>query len=208
MGAKTNPLDKSGNISCCAMCQSICHWANDCPSKLKEDFSNDAKITLFTQDVHSCYIEKFVGETLHCIVLDTGCTKNVCGQSWLDSYLDSLTPGDLLKVVGEKSSSSFKVGDGNTVLSTKAVTILATIGKDDVLIKTDVIQNDIPLLLSKDSMKQSNVKIDFANDKVSFLDQNVDIILTSSGHYAVPICRMEKLLVIIWIVLMTQKRYF
>ena len=76
------------------------------------------------------------------------------------------------------------------------------------MIKTDVIQNDIPLLLSKDSMKKSNVKIDFANDKVSFLDQNVDIILNSSGHYAVPICRMEKLLVIIWIVLMTQKKYF
>ena len=68
--------------------------------------------------------------------------------------MDLLTPGDLLKIVEEKSSSSFKFGDGNTVLSTKAVTIPATIGKDDVLIKTDAIQNDIPLLLSKDSMKK------------------------------------------------------
>ena len=66
-----------------------------------------------TQDVHSCYIEKFVGETLNCAVLDAGCTKNVCGQSWLDSYLDSLTPEDLLKVIKEKSSSSFKFGDGD-----------------------------------------------------------------------------------------------
>ena len=61
-GQKTNPLDKSGNISCCAMCQSIYHWHNDCPNKVKEDSSNNVKITLFTQDVHSCYIEKFVGE--------------------------------------------------------------------------------------------------------------------------------------------------
>ena len=66
-----------------------------------------------------------------------------------------------------------------------------------MIIKTDVIQNDLPLLLSKDSMKKSNVKIDFANDKVSFLDQNVDIILISSGHYAVPI-----------FFLLTQKKYF
>ena len=36
-------------------------------------------------------------------------------------------------------------------------------------------------------MKKSNVGIDFANDKVSFLNQNVDIIFTSSDHYAVPI---------------------
>ena len=105
----------------------------------------------------------------------------------MDSYLDSPTPGYLLKVVEERSSSSFKFGNGNKVLSTKAVTIPATIGNNDVLIKTDVIQNDLPLLLSKNPMKKRNVKIDFANDKVSFLDQNVDIILTYAGHYAVPI---------------------
>ena len=84
---------------------------------------------MFTQDVRSCYIA--VGETLNCAVLDTGCSKNVCGQSWLDGYLDSLTPGYLLKVVEQRSSSSFTFGDGNTILSTKAVTIPATIGKDD-----------------------------------------------------------------------------
>ena len=56
------------------MCQYIYHWANDCPNKVKEDSSNNVKITLFTQDVHSCYIEKFVGETLNCAVLDAGCT--------------------------------------------------------------------------------------------------------------------------------------
>ena len=39
---------------------------------MKEDSSNNGKITLFTQDVHNCYIEKFVGETLNCAVLYTG----------------------------------------------------------------------------------------------------------------------------------------
>ena len=62
------------------------------------------------------------------------------------------------------------------------------------MIKTGVVQNDLPLLLSKDSMKKSNVTTDFAIDKVNFLNQNVDPTLTSSGHYAVPISRTEKLL--------------
>ena len=35
-GQKTNPLDKSGNILCCAICQLIYHWANNCPNKVKE----------------------------------------------------------------------------------------------------------------------------------------------------------------------------
>ena len=143
------------------------------------------------QDTH-CYMEKFVGEILNCDVLDTGCFKNVCGQPWLDSYLDSLKPGEMLKL--EEKDCGCKFGDGLYNLSFKAVTVPATIGKDDVLIKTEVIQNDVLLLLSKDSMKKTNVKIDFANDKVSFLDQNVDIMLTSTGHYAVPINRTEQLL--------------
>ena len=46
-----------------------------------------------------------------------------------------------MNIIKEKSSSSFKFGDGNTVLSTTAVTIPATISKDDVLVKTYVIQN-------------------------------------------------------------------
>ena len=125
----------------------------------------------------------------------------------MGSYLDSITPRVLLKVVEEKSSSSFKFGDSkNTVLSTKTATIPATIGKD-VSIKTDFIQNDLHVLLRKDSMKKSNVKMDFANDKVSFLDQNVDRILSSSGHYAVPISRTEQLLDNME-VLLTQKKYF
>ena len=125
----------------------------------------------------------------------------------MGSYLDSITPRVLLKVVEEKSSSSFKFGDSkNTVLSTKTATIPATIGKD-VSIKTDFIQNDLHVLLRKDSMKKSNVKMDFANDKVGFLDQNVDRILSSSGHYAVPISRTEQLLDNME-VLLTQKKYF
>ena len=58
---------------------------------------------------------------------------------------------DLLTVAEEKCSSSFKYG--NTVLSNKGVTILATIGKNGASIKPDAIQNDLPLLLRKDSIK-------------------------------------------------------
>ena len=43
-------------------------------------------------------------------------------------------------------------------------------------------------------MKKSNVRTDFAIDKVNFLNQNLDPTLTSTGHYAVPISRTEKLL--------------
>ena len=36
-------------------------------------------------------MENFVGETLSCAVLDSGCTRTVCGKVWLNCYLDTLT---------------------------------------------------------------------------------------------------------------------
>ena len=45
----------------------------------------------------------------------------------------------------------------------------------------------IPLLLSKNSIKKPNTKIDFANDKVNIFGKNVDLQFTSSGHYAIPL---------------------
>ena len=62
--------------------------------------------------MHECYMTKFVSETWNCTVLDSGCTKNECGESWLTNYLDTLTESDRSKVVVKKSSNSFRFGDG------------------------------------------------------------------------------------------------
>ena len=152
-GQKTNPLDKSGRISRCVICKSIYHWANDCPNKV-QDTSDDVNITLFSQEMHECYMTKFVGETLNCAVLDSGCTKNACGESWLTNYLDTLTESDRSKVVVEKSSNSFRFGNGKSLNSEKMVTFPAQIGKEDIMIKSDVIDSDLPLLLSKSAMSK------------------------------------------------------
>ena len=189
---KTNLLDKSGRTSRCVICKSIYHWANDCPNKV-QDTSDDVNITLFSQEMHECYMTKFVGETLNCAVLDSGCTKNVCGESWLTNYLDTLTESDRSKVVVEKSSNSFRFGNGKSLNSEKMVTFPAQIGKEDIMIKSDVIDSDLPLLLSKSAMKKANVKIDFSNDVVNMLNQKINIVFTGSGHYAVPISKTSQL---------------
>ena len=99
-GQKTNPLDKPGKVTCCLICKSIYHWANSCPNKVKSTLE-DVNITLFTQEMHERYTEKFVGETFNWAVLDSGCTKNVCGESWLSNYLDTLTEVDKSQVSEE-----------------------------------------------------------------------------------------------------------
>ena len=48
-------------FTCCLICKSIYHWANSCPNKVKDSLE-DVNITLFTQEMHECYIANFVGE--------------------------------------------------------------------------------------------------------------------------------------------------
>ena len=114
-GWKINPLISNRNITKCSICQSICHWFKDCSHKLDDSTDdNHVKLSLFTDDLYNCYIAKFVGETLKHAVLDGGCTKNVCGVSWLESYLETLSEVDKKKVAECSSDSKFKFGDGKT----------------------------------------------------------------------------------------------
>ena len=78
------------------------------------------------------------------------------------------------------------------IQSGKIVTFPAKINKKNVRIKTDIINSDLPLLLSESKMKKANVKIDFSNDTISMLDQEVTTVLPSSGHY-VPISKTNQL---------------
>ena len=57
--------------------------------------------------------------------------------------------------------STFRFGDRRGVTSKMTVILPATIGHTKVNIKTDVVEADIPLLLSKYSMKKADTTIDF-----------------------------------------------
>ena len=56
-----------------------------------------------------------------------------------------------------------------------------------MLIETEVVPCNIPLLLSKESLKRADTVIDVKEDKVTMFSQPIDITFTSSGHYCVSI---------------------
>ena len=72
----------------------------------------------------------------------------------------------------------------------------ATIDEEPVRVRTDVVREEIPLLLSKKSMKKAETNIGFKTDTVSMFGSQQNFITTSSGHYAVPLgqrARMDKI---------------
>ena len=67
------------------------------------------------------------------------------------------------------------------------VKVPAIIGGKDIFISTDVVDSEIPMLLSRESMKKANTKINFKDDSVNMFGVKQKIIVTTSGHYAVPL---------------------
>ena len=105
----------------------------------------------------------------------------------MDCYLDSLDPAVKSKVVEQPSDTLFKFGGGTVLESQKKVTFPCVIAGTECEIQTDVVNSELPLLLSKESMKKAKVKLDLENDCASIFGREVQLQCTSSGHYCVPI---------------------
>ena len=194
--AGSNPLDRYGRRTKCAICQSTFHWAKDCPHKaehvkMTEETAEAGKIeecniTLFSKESLSD-TEIFMVEALGSAVIDTACTRTVCGEKWLDNYIHTLKESDRNKMENTQSKRAFKFGDGRVVHSTKKVKVPAKIGQTKCHIETEVVPADIPLLLSKTSLKRAKAVLDIENDKATMFQKPVPLEITSSGHYCVNI---------------------
>ena len=128
-----------------------------------------------------------MSETWNCALIDSGASKTVCGIDWLNVYLDSIPHEDANTILYSESNSFFKFGMGNPVKSLYSISLPISIGNIQTTLTCDVIDAKIPLLFSRDSLKSSHSNIDFVNDKINILDQNLDLVVTKSGHYAIPI---------------------
>ena len=122
-------------------------------------------------------------------MLDSGCYYTVCGQFWIDCYLDSLSSKDKKDVEHLTSSKSYRFGAGDKIIAKQRLAIPVYIGDEKVKIVTDVVDANIPLLLSKSSLQRAEAKIDFENNQIMILDQTLPLTETSGGHYLLSLTR-------------------
>ena len=107
--------------------------------------------------------------------MDCGASKTVCGKDWLTQYINNLSDTNQSKVLFGESNHIYSFGDGRKVNALYSVKIPATIGSHNFEIKIDVVDNDIPLLFSKLSMKRANMKLNFQNDTINIFDKKYSI---------------------------------
>ena len=154
------PVDSRGNITRCGICDSINHWTANCPDEkaVKATYAVNLYQSSLPTDQS---LKQLAGESLSAAVLDSGASRTVCGQFWMNCYLETLNESELKDVETCESNIAFKLGDGQKIESMKKMKIPARIGSKDVKIETDVVNTNIPLLLSKESMTKANTEINF-----------------------------------------------
>ena len=150
----TNPINKFEKRTKCFICHNVFHCAKDWPErtagvKINEDVVENCNITQFARE-HLSDNEIFVVESLGLAVIDTACSRTVCGEKWLNHYVKGLNISKCVSTLASKKG--FKFGDGSVVHSFKRVVIPAKIDSNDCNIDTEVVKSDIPLLLSKTSL--------------------------------------------------------
>jgi transposase InsO family protein len=130
-------------------------------------------------------------ETFNCAVLDTACPSTVAGEAWLKVYLDSLNSQLRDKVTQKKSKRLFKFGDGVAKHSLGQYRIPVFVVGKLVMVTTDIVKDEVPLLLSRKAMKDLGMVIDLQNDTAKLFDQTITLEVTASGHYYIPLWNTE-----------------
>ena len=132
-----------------------------------------------------------VKESLGMALLDCGCTRTVVGKTWLDAYIDMLPEDKKARVSYKPTDAIFRFGDGKPTTAKEIVCLPpAVIGHTSVSIDACVVENEIPLLLSKASMEKAGVVLDFKNKKARILEKWYDLKSSTSGHFLIPLTEL------------------
>ena len=203
---KMNPLGPDGKTLTCRCCGSYRHFIAECPHSwetaskgsirkrlAKVNIAEDENVVLFT-GYNKGDIAQLGIDAQNCAVLDSACSSTVCGENWLQNYISSLNQIDKEGIKQTVGTRTFKFGGGERLRSKGEFKLPAVIAGKEVFIRTDVVDSDIPLLLSRRAMKTAGVKMDLESDTAMIFGKDVALNLTTSGHYCIPIDRAEKIL--------------
>ena len=185
-----NPMGRDGQPKKCFECHSIDHMLADCPRNQRNQRNSryDYEIAMFTGNDKDQLV-LLLHETWNSAVLDSACSSNVCGKRWIEDLIDKLKVKD--KVSRDSSVKIFNFGGGEKLYSLGTITFPCLLAGKNISITTDVVDSDIPLLLSIKTMKDFGMVWDFQKGTVSVFGKEVTLDVSSCGHHSIQILPSE-----------------
>ena len=159
----------------CHNCGSYRHTFLDCPHSWENMQKNDVyyvreQVVMFT-GYDQTDIQRLGYESRNCVVLDTACTSTVCGDRWLQCYLDTLPDEQLGKIKERPGEKLFKFG-GECLKSIKCLLLPRQLAGNEIIISVNVVNSDILMLLSLESIKKAR-KIRMMKQKFWVLESHL-----------------------------------
>ena len=175
----------------CHTCGQLGHFSKDCEynmhkiSDKNEDPETAQKMTFFKSEfVRNSLSEhwrELLGETANKALIDTGAVSTVCGRAWFENFWKSLSDEERREVRTEECNKTFLFGDRQESVAKVRKKLPVSICGVDILLSTYLVENDIPLLISAESMIKMRLVIDLNNQKVQFMGKSDTYQLTNSG---------------------------
>ena len=204
-----NRKDADGNFLKCFDCESEYHFAKDpdCKklktkdqkkkAKKKRKSSSSSSSGNSTDDsvnmvqelmITADEVSNFTWEARGAAALDSCCTSSVTGSAWLEMFKEDLDEEMMMKIKGPyKSDKMFGFGNNGQLPSLGRYKIPVVMAGWMTEIWVDLIDSDIPLLLSRKAMEKAKMKIDFSDRTVTAFGKTVPMQSTKSGHPILPI---------------------
>ena len=198
-------------------CPCVYHLANTCTTKgLKDEESNPSEMrearrhlglfmtanTTFDEyekisfDIHDaviCLISdnlknlKNPSEIGFRVLLDCACPTTVTGFQWLKKFLSMLTLEQKRVISIYPSQRVYKFGGGEKSHSKYVVKFPCCVAGNDVFLITEVIDENLPLLLGNSSLKASHAVLNIGEKNARILGNDVAMREELSGHFGLPI---------------------
>ena len=153
---------KNGQPTSCNIYQSINHCYTQFPGKNMNDIIYMVHGIILQSSI-DLLSHVLLSETWCSAVLDLGASNTVHGRLWFNEYMESLSKEDKSKVLLEGGSKPFRFDDGKQFVSSTTAILPANIGQHRVSIRTNIIGSNIPLLLSRATMKNGQIGLSFQN---------------------------------------------
>ena len=109
-----------------------------------------------------------------------------------NQYITNLSGHEQENIKFTPSNNFYRFAGRPKVKAIQNITSPALIGNEHINIQSNIIDNDIPLLFSRSSMKKAQMKINFQNDTINAFGENIPLITTTSGHYAIPLTQAKQ----------------